>query len=63
MRLFLRMTALVCLLTPAAWPGPTQNRGGRYDQQIRSNVARVLLSDTDYKDVSAEVEDGVVTLQ
>jgi osmotically-inducible protein OsmY len=62
MRLFLRMAALVCLLTVAAWPGQTPNRGGRYDQQIRSNVARVLLSDKNYQKVSAEVEDGVVTL-
>jgi osmotically-inducible protein OsmY len=40
----------------------SQERGTRYDQQISSNVARVLLSDQEYKDVSAEVEDGIVTL-
>ena len=40
-----------------------QDRGGRYDQQISSNLARVLLSDKDYKDVSVDVEDGIVTLK
>jgi len=50
------------LLASAAWLGLAQEQGGRYDQQISSNVARVLLSDKDYKDVSVQVEDGIVTL-
>jgi osmotically-inducible protein OsmY len=62
MRMPFRIVALGCLLTSATWLAFTQVRGGRYDQQIRSNVARVLLTDKDYKDVGAEVEDGVVTL-
>lgn len=62
MRQLSRMAALWFLTVAAAWPGFAQERGGRYDQQIRSNVARVLLSDIDYKDVSAEVEDSIVTL-
>jgi osmotically-inducible protein OsmY len=48
-------------LASAAWL-LAQNRGGRYDQQINSNVARVLLGDKDCKDVSVQVEDGIVTL-
>jgi osmotically-inducible protein OsmY len=43
-----------------AWARPVP--GQPYDQQISSNVARVLLSDKDYKDVSVQVEDGIVTL-
>ena len=50
------------LLARAAWPGLTQDRSSRYDQQISSNVARVLLSNKDYKDVSVQVEDGIVKL-
>lgn len=49
-------------MASAAWLLLAQGRGGRYDQQINSNVARVLLSDRDYKDVSVQVEDGIVTL-
>jgi hyperosmotically inducible periplasmic protein len=62
MRRFNRAVVVGCLLASAAWLGLAQNRGGRYDQQINSNVARVLLSDKDYKDVSVQVEDGIVTL-
>lgn len=51
-----------CLLAGTVWPGWAQERGGRYDQQIRSNIARVLLSDKDCKDVQAEVDDGMVVL-
>jgi osmotically-inducible protein OsmY len=50
------------LLASAAWLGLAQDLVGRYDQQISSNVARVLLNDRDYKDVSVVVEDGIVTL-
>ena len=62
MRQLSRMVALWFLMVAAASPCFAQERGGRYDQQIRSNVARVLLSDKDYRDVSAEVEDSIVTL-
>jgi osmotically-inducible protein OsmY len=51
-----------CLLAAAPGLSLAQERGGRYDQQIRSNVARVLLNDKDCKDVQAEVDDGIVVL-
>ena len=62
MRRLYRTVVLGCLFASAAWLVLAQNPGGRYDQQINSNVARVLLSDKDCKDVSVLVEDGIVTL-
>jgi hypothetical protein len=62
MRQFYLAVVILGLLACAAWPGLTQDRSGRYDQQISSNVARVLLSNKDCKDVSVEVEDGIVKL-
>ena len=57
-----RVAGFGCLLAVAVSYCLAQERGGRYDQQIRSNVARILLSDKDSKDVRVEVEDGIVTL-
>jgi osmotically-inducible protein OsmY len=37
-------------------------QGGRYDAQIRSRVAQVIAGNKDYKNVKADVEDGIVTL-
>jgi osmotically-inducible protein OsmY len=62
MRRLYRAVVLGCFLASVAWLVLAQNRGGRYDQQISSNVARVLLTDSDYKNVSVQVEDGIVTL-
>jgi osmotically-inducible protein OsmY len=62
MRRLYRTVVVGCLLASAAWLVLAQNRGGRYDQQIYSNVARVLLSDRDYKNVSVQVDDGIATL-
>ncbi len=42
--------------------GVIQAQGGRYDQQILSNVARVMAGDPQYKNVTVQVEDGIVTL-
>jgi osmotically-inducible protein OsmY len=39
-----------------------QQPGGRYDSQIRAQVAQVLDGNKDYKNVKADVEDGIVTL-
>jgi hyperosmotically inducible periplasmic protein len=61
MRRLQRAVVVGCFLVSAAWL-LAQNRGGRYDQQISSNVAQVLLSDKDYKNVSIQVEDSMVTL-
>lgn len=62
MRRLSRMIIMGGFLASTAWLGLAQDRGGRYDQQISSNVARVLLSDKDYKNVGVQVEDGIVTL-
>lgn len=62
MRRVYSIVSSVCLLVAFTALATSQERGGRYDQQIRSNIARVLLSDRAYQDVSAEVEDGIVTL-
>ena len=62
MRRLSRMILIGSLLASAVGLGLAQDRGGRYDQQISSSVAWVLLSDKDYKDVSVQVEDGIVTL-
>src|SRR5260370_32891842 len=62
MKRTLWVAAFGCLLVLAALAAPAQARGGRYDQQILSNVARVLGGDPQYKNVTVDVEDGVVTL-
>lgn len=54
----------IAILPPVA-PGAaqvTRKQGGRYDQQIRSAVARIVRDKAEYKKVKAEVEDSVVTL-
>lgn len=62
MRRTLHFAAFGCILALAACAALAQARGGRYDQQILSNVARVLAGDPLYKNVTVEVEDGIVTL-
>ncbi len=57
----LSKTALACALLFTA-VGVMQAQGGRYDQQILSNVARVMAGDPQYKNVTVQVEDGIVTL-
>jgi hyperosmotically inducible periplasmic protein len=39
-----------------------QSRGGRYDEQIRTEVTKLLASKSECKNVKATVDDGVVTL-
>ncbi len=51
-----------CVSALLASPAVGQQQGGRYDAQIRARVAKVLTSNKDYKNVKAEVEDGIVTL-
>jgi osmotically-inducible protein OsmY len=56
-----RWIAALCwigLLMPAAMG----QRGGRYDAQVRERVGQVLASNKDYKNIKADVEDGIVTL-
>ncbi|MBZ5504438.1 MAG: BON domain-containing protein [Acidobacteriia bacterium] len=40
----------------------SQAHGGRYDEQIRSEVAKLLAAKSECKNVKATVDDGVVTL-
>jgi osmotically-inducible protein OsmY len=61
MKRALLITAFACGLLFAD-TGFTQTRGGRYDQQILSNVARVLAGDPQYQNVTVKVEDGIVIL-
>jgi osmotically-inducible protein OsmY len=53
--------ALVCVLTLCAQAVQSQG-GGRYDQQILSNLARVMAGDPEYRHVTVTAEDGIVTL-
>lgn len=53
------VVAVALLLTTAH---SVQPRGGRYDQQIRDAVTRLLASKSECKNVKAQVEDGVVWL-
>jgi osmotically-inducible protein OsmY len=62
MRWLSKIAVILCLLASPAWQGAGQNQGGRYDQQISSNAARVLLGAKDYHHVSVQVEDGIVIL-
>ncbi|HLW55157.1 MAG TPA: BON domain-containing protein [Candidatus Angelobacter sp.] len=54
--------ALICFVALATLAARGQEKGGRYDQQILSNVARVLSADAQFKNVTVQVEDGVVIL-
>jgi osmotically-inducible protein OsmY len=56
------ITALTFLSVTAQTLQTGSRRGGRYDQQIRVEVSRVLRKEAKYKKVKAEVEDSVVTL-
>lgn len=59
----LRRLLLVCLLLvciAAAQTGP--RRGGRYDRQILVEIQKIISSHREYKDVHAQVEDGIVNL-
>lgn len=59
------IAAFACGLLLAVLSGlgqTVQTHGGRYDQQILSNVARILAGDPQYKNVTVKVEDGIVTL-
>lgn len=60
----LTLSIAVLTLLPAAAQSLHQGsrRGGRYDQQIRAEVARILQKEARYAKVNADVEDSVVTL-
>lgn len=57
----LALTGCLLLVLSSA-SSPQRHRGGRYDEQIRTEVAKVLAGKDDYKNVKAEVGDSVVTL-
>ncbi|MFI5103533.1 MAG: BON domain-containing protein [Terriglobales bacterium] len=56
------LTLFLLLTLPTFSPAQRAHRGGRYDEGIRTAVARLLAGKSDYKDVKAEVGDSVVTL-
>jgi osmotically-inducible protein OsmY len=60
----LRSLALTaCLLLAVASVSFAQrHRGGRYDDQIRAAVTKLLAERSNYKNVKSEVSDSVVTL-
>jgi osmotically-inducible protein OsmY len=43
-------------------PAAAQVRGGRYDAEIRARVAELLKAKSEYKNVTAKIEDSVVEL-
>jgi osmotically-inducible protein OsmY len=61
MKRMLLAAGLLCMLALATSTARPQG-AGRYDQQILSNVARVLAGDAQYKNVTVTAEDGIVTL-
>lgn len=61
--LLMSLIAAVSLLPAAVQPSQTTStRAGRYDPQIRAELARILRKETRYRRVKTEVEDSVVTL-
>lgn len=57
----LALTACL-LLAVSSLSFAQRHRGGRYDEQIRAAVTRLLSEKSDYKNVKSEVGDSVVTL-
>lgn len=62
MKRFLALAVIAAGILCAASAAPSQTRGGRYDDEIRQAVARLLASKSECKNVKAVVDDGVVTL-
>ena len=61
----MRRIAMLMLLLALALPAGAQERSseGRYDQQIRLKASEELGKRDQFKGVTANVEDGIVTLQ
>ena len=57
--------AMLLLLCALAVPGSARNTSGegRYDQQVQTKAAEVLGQGDKFKQVTATVEDGIVTLE
>jgi hypothetical protein len=53
---------MFCWMGLAVCAAAGERQSGRYDAQIRGRIAKVLAGNKDYKNVKAEVEDGIVTL-
>jgi osmotically-inducible protein OsmY len=54
----------VCLSAASFWAASaSEGAGGRKDQQIQQDVAKIINSKDKWKDVTASTEDAVVTLQ
>jgi osmotically-inducible protein OsmY len=57
------LIAAIMLLSAAAQTAQTgSRRSGRYDEQIRAELSRILRKEARYKKVKARVEDSVVAL-
>lgn len=61
-RLAVFAVALAALLALAPLTIQAQNAGGKYDQEIQQKLNKDIQGKSKYKDVKANVEDGVVTL-
>jgi len=53
---------LLALFLMAAIPAYAQHKGSRYDEQIRSAVANILTSHSEFRNVKSAVDDNVVRL-
>lgn len=62
MKGFLSLAAVAACILCAASAAQPQARGGRYDDEIRKAVGRLLASKSECRNVNAVVDDGVVTL-
>src|SRR6476661_6890530 len=62
MKRFLALAVMAAGILCAVSAAPSQTRGGRYDDEIRQAVARLLASKSECRNVKAVVDDGVVTL-
>ena len=56
-----KLLCAICLCLAMPDPGNAL-KGGRYDQQVQAATSRIL-QEGNYKNVHAQVEDGIVTLR
>jgi osmotically-inducible protein OsmY len=53
---------ILCLLLATVAGAQRARHGGRYDRQILENIQKIIASKYDFKDIRADVEDGIVSL-
>ena len=54
---------LAVVLAMQMWPQKAQAAAGRYDQEIQQQAAKVLSTKDKWKGITANTEDGIVTLE